>query len=171
MVPFGIELGASSHPASGPAAERPYVRRREMSSARAIVASLLLTFLVSCMTEQYALLPRTEEANTTVGHCLASLGFRDSSQSLPYQGFIESDAALVAVWASAGPQSRSSITPGTTIWIRTRAEQLSLRFIPGTDTSDDSGTEALAHSFAACVPFHLDGTEVQITTRRSPDLR
>jgi hypothetical protein len=27
MVPFGIELGASSHPASGPAAERPYVRR------------------------------------------------------------------------------------------------------------------------------------------------
>ena len=26
MVQFGIELGASSHPASGPAAERPYVR-------------------------------------------------------------------------------------------------------------------------------------------------
>jgi hypothetical protein len=27
MVPFGIEPGASSHPVSGPAAERPYVRR------------------------------------------------------------------------------------------------------------------------------------------------
>jgi hypothetical protein len=28
MVQFGIELGATSHPASGPAAERPYVRRQ-----------------------------------------------------------------------------------------------------------------------------------------------
>ena len=32
MVLFGIELGASSHPASGPAAERPYVRRSAMNS-------------------------------------------------------------------------------------------------------------------------------------------
>jgi hypothetical protein len=142
-----------------------------MPSSRAIVASLLLTFLVSCVTEQYALLPRTEEANTTVRHCLASLGFRDSSQSVPHQEFIKSDPALVAVWASPGPRSRSSITPGTTVWIEARAEQLSLRFLPGTDTSDNSSTEALAHSFAACVPFHLDGTEVQISTRRSPDLR
>jgi len=33
MVLSGIELGASSHPASGPAAERPYVRRRGQSMA------------------------------------------------------------------------------------------------------------------------------------------
>jgi hypothetical protein len=69
-----------------------------MRSLRVIVSLILLVFLFACMTEQYALLPRTEETNTTVNHCLVSLGFRNKSQSPCYQELINSDAALVAVW-------------------------------------------------------------------------
>jgi TonB family protein len=45
MVLFGIQLGASSHPASGPAAERPYVRRPlhySLHIARIICATLAI---------------------------------------------------------------------------------------------------------------------------------
>jgi hypothetical protein len=54
MVQFGIELSAPSHPASGPAAERQYVRRHSMRSnwrswhyASASPKSLILLSLAS----------------------------------------------------------------------------------------------------------------------------
>ena len=66
MVQFGIRPGASSHPASGPAAERPYVRKREqplswqdlgsigeLISAIAVVVSLVyLAFQIRQNTSQ-----------------------------------------------------------------------------------------------------------------------
>jgi hypothetical protein len=50
MVQFGIELGASSLPVSGPAAERPDVRRRELLNRLRFLVVLCVAVLASgCM--------------------------------------------------------------------------------------------------------------------------
>ncbi len=45
MVQFGIELGASSHPASGPAVERQYVRRRQRGPTSASLDRYLHSYI------------------------------------------------------------------------------------------------------------------------------
>jgi hypothetical protein len=153
------------------ATECRYFRQCGMRSLRVIVSLILLVFLFACMTEQYALLPRTEETNTTVNHCLVSLGFRNKSQTPRYQELINSDAALVAVWSTPPTHSGHSAMPGTTAWIKTKPDQLRIRFIPGGHTDDNSGTAQLVRSFGACVPAHAAGVEVVISSRRSLDMR
>jgi hypothetical protein len=52
MVPFGIELGASSHPLSGPAAERQHVRCHFVKSMRILLALLLTPTLCAASEEE-----------------------------------------------------------------------------------------------------------------------
>jgi hypothetical protein len=48
MVQFGIKPDASSHPPSGPAAERPYVRRQEIMQTRTFFAICALSAIAGC---------------------------------------------------------------------------------------------------------------------------
>ena len=57
MVQFGIEPGTPSHPASGPAAERQYVRQQRMPRGYLLTINILIVFLVSSCAAQRQLYP------------------------------------------------------------------------------------------------------------------
>jgi hypothetical protein len=70
MVPFGIQLGASSLPAGGPAAERPYVRQRGLMLIRSLSVLLAIVF-VGCVPY----------------HWFDKVGYYNMAPRLEYQGF------------------------------------------------------------------------------------
>ncbi len=81
--------------------------------------------------------------------------------------FGASSPSVEAVWAT---RPRGSTKAGTTVWVHRVNGQLRLRFLPGAG-EDSAGTAVLARSFTACVPHHVAGVEVELTTQTSPDFR
>jgi hypothetical protein len=70
MVQFGIQLGASSHLASGPAAERPYVRLREVGLILriALVTAAIVFFAACAISPGYMGPDHTPTSRTALRH-------------------------------------------------------------------------------------------------------
>jgi hypothetical protein len=73
MVEFGSELGAPAHPVSGPAAERPYVIRRDPRAnvAQKVVSfacSLVVTLLLACAGN--VPIPTAEDVSVRLGETI-----------------------------------------------------------------------------------------------------
>lgn len=128
------------------------------------IAILVLTTL-GCTTEQFASLVESDDSRSATRHCLASLGFWENDEY--FRTFRASDPSLFAVWST---HPRGATKAGTTVWIHQNSGTIRLRFLPGAG-EDSPGTSVLARSFVACMPQHVAGVEVELTSRTSLDLR
>lgn len=103
-----------------------------------------------------------------IGHCLASIGFKDQSGEERWSQFLAEEPDLIAIWQTA-PNSFFYEPPYATASVRRHDDHWSVGFVPANARGDDA--RFFAGVFSQCITLHSPGTTVEITSERFIDLR
>ena len=137
-----------------------------MRHLRFIRTVALVVLASGCTTLYEARIRETSEqeseSQSTIQHCLSSLGFEDRSLEGENAQAIRADSQLAGVWS---PPRRSfwSDPPYAIASVRRTSDVWTVRFVPSNGKGDDA--RYFSHAFATCLTLHEGRFEVEISSK------
>lgn len=137
-----------------------------MRHLRIIQTAALVVLASGCTTLYEATIredpEQASESESTIQHCLSSLGFDDRSLEDENAQAMRADPQLAGVWS---PPRRSfwSDPPYAIASIWRTGDAWTVRFVPSSGKGDDA--RYFSHAFATCLTLHEGQFEVDISSK------